>query len=178
LFPAADPVSSHHRRLPAALLVLAVLLGGCGPLGGDSVDDQRATLRQRPDIEAITSRYERMQAELRDRLSAEIGDLTWVNYVDESRSGCGFEFLDVSEGESRSLAGWSAGGLPDNQWDHAVAIVREITGRYGFGTPEVIVNRPGNHEMVVPDPYGGTLNFGTAVNTILSMHTGCHLPPQ
>ncbi|MGQ0777200.1 MAG: LppA family lipoprotein, partial [Pseudonocardiales bacterium] len=98
---------------------------------------------------------------------------------EESRGGCGFEFPDVREGQSRSLAGWTVlGGMPDDRWDQAVAIVQEITGVYGFSTPQVIVNRPGNHQMVVPDPYGGTLNVSTAVNTVLRMHTGCHLPPQ
>jgi len=172
------PVSNRDRCLWVALLVLAVLLGGCGVIGGESVEDQRAALRQRPDIEAVSALYERMQAEVRDRLSAEISGLTWVNYSDESRGGCGFEFPDVREGKSRSLPGWATGGIPDDRWDLAVAIVQEITGRYGFSTPEVIVNRPGDHKMVVPDPYGGTLDFGTAVNTILHMHTGCHLPPQ
>ncbi|MGH3914682.1 MAG: LppA family lipoprotein [Pseudonocardiaceae bacterium] len=161
------------------MVVLAVLLGGCGIIGGESVEDQRATLQQRPDIEQISARYEQMQAEVRDRLSAELGGLAWVNDDNESRGGCGFEFPDVREGVSRSLDRWTAlGGFPDDRWDQAVVIVQEITGRYGFSTPEVIVNRPGNHKMVIPDPYGGTLDFGTAVNTILSMNTGCHLPPQ
>lgn len=142
------------------------------------MDDQRAALRQRPDIEQISTRYEQMQTRLRDRLSTEFPGLIWERDDDGARRGCGFEFPDVPEGESRSLARWTGpGGLPDEQWDHAVAIVQAVTGRYGFGIPEVIVNRPGNHEMVVPDPYGGTLTFGTAVNAILRMRTGCHLPP-
>ncbi|MGH3806104.1 MAG: LppA family lipoprotein [Pseudonocardiaceae bacterium] len=120
-----------------------------------------------------------MQAELRDRLSADIGGLAWVNDGSENRGGCGFEFPDVPEGETRSLARWVAlGNLPDARWNDALAIVQEITEKYGFGTPEVIVNRPVDHRVVVPDPYGGTLDFGTAVNTVLSMHTGCHLPSK
>ena len=179
LFPAADPAANRRRPPAALLLVLAVLLGGCEVIGGDSVADQRAALRQRPDIETISARYEQMQAEVRDRLSAEIGKLSWVNDGEESRGGCGFEFPDVPEGQSRSLARWTAlGGFPDDRWDQAVAIVQEITDRYGFGTPEVIVSRPGQHRLVVPDPYGGTLNFGTSVNAVLRMHTGCHLPPR
>lgn len=142
------------------------------------MDDQRTTLQQRPDIETISARYEQMQTEIRDRLSTEINGLTWEKYSDGSRGGCGFEFPAVREGQSRSLGGWSTGGLADDRWDQAVAIVQDITGKYGFGTPEIIVNRPGNHKMVVPDIFGGTLDFGTAERTILHMHTGCHLPPQ
>lgn len=143
------------------------------------MEDQRTTLQQRPDIEQISVRYEQMQTEIRDRLSTEIGGMTWVSDGEGSRGGCGFEFPDVREGQSRSLTRWTGlDGFPDDRWDQAVAIVQEITGRYGFSTPGVIINRPGDHKMVVPDPYGGTLNFGTAVNTILRMHTGCHLPAQ
>ncbi len=168
------------------MLVLTVLLGGCGVMNvegrnvaGRSVDEQWATLRQRPDIAQISIRYERMQAELRDRLSTDIGGLTWVNDNNEEHGGCGFEFPGVPEGQSRSLARWvGRGNIPDARWNDAVAIVREITRKYGFSTPEVLVNRPADHEIVVPDPYGGTFNFGTAVNTILSMHTGCHLPAK
>ena len=141
------------------------------------MDDQRTTLRQRPDIEAISARYEQMQTQIRDRLGTEFAELTWVKHDDGARRGCGFEFPQVSEGQSRSLALWTARGLPDERWDRAAAIVQDITSRYGFSTPEVIVNRPGNHEMVVPDPYGGALTFGTATNVILRTRTGCHLPP-
>ena len=174
-------VSRRRYDLLVAVALLAFALGGCGVIGmgGKSVDDQQATLRQRPDIEQISARYEQMQAEVRDRLTAEIGGLAWVNDDNESRSGCGFDFSDVHEGESRLLARWTAlGNLPDARWDDAVAIVQEITGEYGFGTPEVVLDRPGNHRIVVPDSYGGTLNFGTSVNTILRMYTGCHLPPS
>jgi hypothetical protein len=85
------------------MVVLSVLLGGCGVMGvgGESVDDQLATLRQRPDIKQISIRYEHMQAELRDRLSADIGGLAWINDGSENRGGCGFEFPDVPEGELR-----------------------------------------------------------------------------
>lgn len=163
------------------MVLLAVVLGGCGfiGVGGESVDDQRATLQQRPDIEQISTRYEQMQAEVRDRVTAEIGGLAWVNDDNESRRGCGSEFPDMREGESRSLTRWTAlGNLPDARWDDAVAIVQAVTSEYGFSTPEVVLDRPGNHRIVVPDPYGGTLNFGTSENTILRMHTGCHLSPE
>ncbi|MGH8882275.1 MAG: hypothetical protein ACRD0P_33830, partial [Stackebrandtia sp.] len=47
---------------------------------------------------------DQMQAEVRNRLSTEISRLTWVNDDNESRGGCGFEFPEVREGQSRSLA--------------------------------------------------------------------------
>ena len=164
------------KRLVAAL-ALAVLAAGCTSAASErgDMDDQFATLAQRPTIEQITATYEEMQARLRERLSADVGPLQWTNDQNAGRAGCA-DFPDV-EGESRTLDRWtSEGNLPDAQWERAVAIVAEITGEYGFSAPEVIVDRPGDHEVTATDPYGGGYQFGTARNTVLMVSTGCHLP--
>ena len=41
--------------------------------------DEELALAQRPTIEDIRATYEQMQARLRDRLSAEVGPMHWVN---------------------------------------------------------------------------------------------------
>lgn len=164
------------RPLVAAL-ALAVLAPGCASAGSErgNMDQQLATLAQRPTIEQITARYEEMQARLRDRLSAEVGPLQWVKRESAGRAGCA-DFPDL-EGESRTLDRWaSEGNLPDAQWERAVAIAAEVTGEYGFSAPEAIVDRPGDHEITGSDPYGGGYQLGTARNTVLMVSTGCHLP--
>lgn len=169
----ADPGDVLMRRLVTALVV-AGLVAGCG-LEGDDMDEKLATLAQRPTIEQITVTYEEMQARLRDRLSAEVGPLQWVNDQNLSGAGCA-DFPNVG-GQSLTLDSWtSQGNLPDAQWDRAVRIVAEVTGEYGFAAPEVIVDRPSDHEIVATDPYGGGYQFGTARNTVLMVSTGCHLP--
>ncbi|MGH3799559.1 MAG: LppA family lipoprotein [Pseudonocardiaceae bacterium] len=164
------------RRL-AAVLALTVLMVGCGIArwGEDTVEEKLATLAQRPTIEAIRATYETMQARLRDRLSAEVGPLQWVNDENFSGAGCA-DFPNVG-GHSLTLDRWtSEGNLPDAQWDRAVRIVAEVTGEYGFGAPRVVVNRPSDHEITATDRYGGHYLFGTAANTVLMVSTGCHLP--
>lgn len=141
--------------------------------------EQNQTLQQRPDIEQITTTYEQMRAEIRQRLSDQVGPLSWIDRDSEDTRGCGFDFQDVEGTTSRSLTRWtSEGNLPDARWDQAVRIVADITTRYGFAQPRVIVNRPGDHQIRISDPYGGELVFGTAVNTILALNTGCHLTPD
>ncbi|MGH3929352.1 MAG: LppA family lipoprotein [Pseudonocardiaceae bacterium] len=162
------------RRL-TAVLVLAVVTAGCGFAGleTDNMDENFATLAQRPTIEDIRATYEQMQSQLRDRLSAEVGPMQWVNRENFSGAGCG----DDVDGQSLTLDGWkSDGNLPDTQWDRAVRIVAEVTGDYGFGSPQVVVDRPGDHEITATDPFGAKYLFGTAVNTVLLVSTGCHLP--
>ncbi|HEU0087144.1 MAG TPA: LppA family lipoprotein [Pseudonocardiaceae bacterium] len=161
-------------------MVLLAVLAGCGNNpGGGSVRNQHQTLQQRPDIEQITASYEQMRTQIRQRLSAEVGPLQWTEEFGVDTRGCGFDFQEVEGTTSRSLATWvSKGNLPDDRWDQAVRIIAEITDRYGFAEPRVIVNRPSDHEIRVSDPYGGELIFGTAVNTILALNTGCHLAPE
>lgn len=139
------------------------------------MDGKLATLAQRPTIEDISVTYEEMQARLRDRLAAEVGPLQWVNDQNFSGSGCA-EFPGVG-GQSRILDSWTSNGnLPDAQWDRAVRIVAEVTGGYGFGTPQVVVDRPSDHEITGSDSHGGKYLFGTAARTVLMVTTGCHLP--
>ncbi|MPZ67798.1 MAG: hypothetical protein GEU83_20710 [Pseudonocardiaceae bacterium] len=77
------------------------------------------------------------------------------------------------------MASWYApGNLPDARWPQALAIVTEVTGRYGFAPPEIIVDRPNEHTIVGTGQYGATYDFGTAVNTVLGVSTGCHRNPQ
>lgn len=158
-------------------LTVAVLAAGCGSAGSenDDVDDKLATLAQRPTIEEVRATYEQMQTRLRDRLAAEVGPLQWANRENFGGAGCA-DFPNVG-GQSLTLDGWrSPGNLPDAQWDDAVRIVAEVTGEYGFGAPETVVDRPGDHEITATDPYGGHYLFGTARNTVLLVSTGCHLP--
>ena len=137
------------------------------------MDEKMATLAQRPPIEDIRATYEQMQARLRDRLSAEVGPMQWVNDRNLSGAGCG----DGVEGQALTLDSWtSKGNLPDHRWGDAVRIVTEVTGEYGFGPPQGVVDRPGDHEITGFDPYGAKYLFGTAANTVLMVSTGCHLP--
>jgi hypothetical protein len=60
--------------------------------------------------------------------------------------------------------------------DRAVRIVAEVTGEYGFGAPQVVVNRSGDHEITASESYGWHYLFGAAANTVLLVSAGCYLP--
>jgi hypothetical protein len=42
----------------------------------------------------------------------------------------------------------------------------------------VVVNRSGEHDVTYRKPDGAWIGFGTAVNTTLTVATGCHLKPD
>ena len=56
------------------------------------------------------------------------------------------------------------------------ALVERVAGQYGFGPAQVVVDRPGEHDIVLDGERESTLTFGTALNATLSTVTGCHLP--
>ncbi|GAA0531381.1 hypothetical protein GCM10011581_04640 [Saccharopolyspora subtropica] len=163
------------------LLALCALLAvGCADQPGDPLDDgeevDAQTLQQRPSMEEVTARYEQMQQKLRDRLSADLGLTTaWVDDGESGSSGCK-EAPDVPGAEKHSLNIWTYhGNIPDSQWPQAQRIATEVAGEYGFGAPEVILDRPGEHNIVLHDSFGADLDFATSTNTIMRVHTGCHL---
>jgi hypothetical protein len=135
-------------------------------------------LARRPDIDAIDARYQGMLAAIRDTLVAEIGLHPWLpsgNSVNASIGGGPFAQLGGDGEIRRYTSGMSPGNVSDADWPRATAIVADLAGQYGFVAPTVVVDRPGDHEVSFPGEYGGELLFGTAVNTTLSLTTGCHL---
>jgi hypothetical protein len=81
-----------------------------------------------------------------------------------------------TEGEERSLRLWSSGeGIPDEKWAQALGAVVAVTREYGFLEPEVVVDRPSDHEVSIQDRFNAKIMFGAGKNTIFRVTTGCHL---
>jgi hypothetical protein len=66
--------------------------------------------------------------------------------------------------------------VPDAQWPQAAQVVADVAGRAGFGPAETVVDRPGEHEIVLRGERGALLRFGTLEHATLAVETGCHLP--
>lgn len=135
-------------------------------------------LTRRPDIDVVDTRYRGMLDAIRDKLVAEIGLPPWIptgNPVNASVGRGPFARLGGDGEIRRFTSGISPGTVSDVDWPRATAIVAELAGPFGFAAPTVVVDRPGDHEVSLPGEYGGELLFGTAVNTTLSLTTGCHL---
>ncbi|MFF0144443.1 LppA family lipoprotein [Amycolatopsis sulphurea] len=147
--------------------------------------EQFNELMKRPDIDRAAAGYEELYAKVREQVTAEVPALKWEVANPESSAACGNDFAAVNadlrknDAEVKGLANWVAkGNLPDFQWKHVASTVGQVAGTYGFGGGEVVVDQPGNHEIVFRDQYNAELNFGTAVNTTLLLRTGCHLTAE
>lgn len=162
-----------------ALIAALLLLGsaGCSHQGG-TVDDKtaaRATLLKRPTLEAETARITAVRDAVRNALDARLGLDRWSDLGSADEAGCA-EFDDL-KARTRFLSSLLlTGGVPDAQWPAAVKIVAEVAAPAGFGAPETVVDRPGQHDVVLRGERGSRLTFGTMANATLALEVGCHLP--
>jgi hypothetical protein len=134
-------------------------------------------LKERPDIDQASSRYEEMYT----RCPAAVHGCVPVPTVAANPGGaaCGPEFAALAPGSRqdaviRGLANSMVpGNLPGAQWDRAVSIVDTVVRSYGFNSgPIVVISRPSDHEVDFYDSYQAELIFGTAVNTAMTFTTG------
>jgi hypothetical protein len=165
-------------RLFVLVCAILLLVGACDSKGGSmSKDEQFAELLKRPDLEQTEADSRKMLDEIRSELVSRIGIAPWEPGKGEAYTGSACaEFPNLSGAEKRRFSsGRSPGNLPDAKWAAAVDLVKSITSRYGFKEPGIVVDRPSDHEVTFRNDYGAELWFGTAVNTTLSLTTGCHL---
>jgi hypothetical protein len=156
-----------------------LVLTGCADSGRNQMDEreqQNAQLRERPTSESEVARLTEAQEAIRVRLEAvPLGP--WTPSLSEGTAGCGD--LGMSDGRTVFLPGlFLEDGVPDEVWPRAVDAVRAAAGEYGFGSPEVVVDDPGEHEVVLRGERGALLRFGTLQSATLQLETGCHLPAK
>jgi hypothetical protein len=163
--------------LCAALLVVT----GCTESSGGSSMNERqrqdAVLQERPNLEAQVARLTLARDAARDALAQELDLTAWSDAEDAGGAGCG-EFSE-SSGETAFLPTLVlTDGVPDALWPRAVEVVERAAGEYGFGPAETVVDRPGEHEMVLRGEWDALLRFGSILDATLSLETGCHLPER
>jgi Lipoprotein confined to pathogenic Mycobacterium len=155
-------------------------MASSGDREDEPMKDAFETLMKRPSLTAVEAEFLSMFTTIRERLKAEVGVADWVPDSEPIRgSACAGELSNLDgAGVRRYDAGMSPGNIPDARWGQALAIVTEVAGQHGFGEPQVIVNRPSDHEVSFRNTYDGELLFGTGANTILGGSTGCHLTEE
>ncbi|WP_282945035.1 LppA family lipoprotein [Cellulomonas endometrii] len=167
--------------LVSTVLVVAAVLSGCTAGGAGSDDGPRGqeqveTVDARPRMEQVLDDYEAMEREMIAAVEAELPGLVWrmdTEGIGMTQSLCNDGDLEGQEVDLATL--WASGTLDPADWHRAVEIVQEVGDRHGFTDRRTVLDRPDDVEVVGEDRYGGRYRFGMAVNTILSVRTGCHL---
>jgi hypothetical protein len=161
-----------RARLPGVLLAVVLALPACS--GGDPMNASREALEGQPTLEQAVDTLGEMAAEVERRLGGELGLTAWSTSLQAGQSFCGEG--EVEDARTASLPTRKlTGGVPDADWERAVDVVSDVASGYGFGPPERVVDRPGEHEVVLVDDREALVRFGTLQNATLEVVTGCHL---
>ena len=157
-------------------MVAVAISSGCSH--GMSTEELEEEMTARPPMEQMLDRYEAMRREMVQALDVEIGGLRWAAdpvQMGASRSGCstGGAITEAQEVETIGLL--AEGTYESADWHRSAALVLEVGRRFGFDDTATVVDRPGDFEVVGADEYGAVFHYGMAVNTILTLRTGCHL---
>ena len=159
------------------MLLSLLLMTGCTDDGGDQVAQelsQNAALQERPTLEQEQARLTLVRDQVRDTLASELGLTAWNEADNGNAAGCAD--YPESNGFTAFLPLLAlTGGVPDQQWADAVAVVEEIAAGAGFGGAETVVDQPGQHEVVLRGERESLLRFGTTKNATLRLEIGCHL---
>lgn len=169
-----------RAALTAGACAVLLVLTGCTETSGSGMDEreqQNAELRKRPTSEAEVARLTEAQEAVRTRLTADLPLGPWTRSEPSGSAGCA-EY-DQADGQTVFLPGLLLqGGVPDDVWPRAVEVLQNTAAGYGFGTAEVVVDRPDEHEVVLRGERGALLRFGTLANATLQVESGCHLPER
>ncbi|GAB3450273.1 LppA family lipoprotein [Actinophytocola sediminis] len=168
--------------LGTLLLACVITLTACGNEdNGVTPEEQFTQLMQRPTEEQVAEQYDQMRQEIADKLSTAVDLPAWT--LDETTGGealCGHEFNDLGvDAGTKSLPLLvAAAPISDDQWDQAIQIAEAIARDNGFGPPQRIVDRAGQHTVDFKDKWGGLLGIDSGAHTVLSVRTGCLLTEE
>lgn len=160
-------------------LFLAVGLTGCGADDDPSSKESTMSKPSTVSMEKALARYDKMRQEMIAALDREVGRQSWGNAPNEDgiiRAGCKEDDRDSENVNMRTLV--VNGTYPESDWKKSASVVEKIGRDYGFETVKVVVDRPGDFSMTGLAKDGASYNYGLAKNTILGVHTGCHVWDQ
>ncbi len=146
-----DPGAVVSRTVTVLLLLaLALAMAACGSTSTDEPKKGPA-MDERPSMETIVSRYQAMQDDLFATLDQKVGKKPWAEAPNSSgfgRAGC----PDDDEAEIAFLPDMSFTGTYDaGDWDEVKTLVEQVGREHGFDDTAVVVDEPGNLDLVGED---------------------------
>lgn len=147
-----------------------ILISGCRAESGPSMNSGTPQSPSAPIGQADAS-YRRLLADLQERLITGHGVLPFSNDREVIDSGC----TDDAQGVIRRYSsGRSESALDGEQWHLVEREVTQFLAAHGFDAGRVIVDRPGDHEVMFSRPDGAQIWFGSKSTTMLTLTSACH----
>lgn len=138
------------------------------------MESETSGIESRPRIEEAVASYERAREDVLRAVDEQAGPRRWERRTELSTAWCpGPDGAPEGQQRGLPLLG-SVGPIPDDAWPAVVDAATATLDRHGFGPPEVVVDRPADHEVQFRDTYGAVLQLGTGADVVVSLRTGCH----
>lgn len=155
------------------MVALTALLAVGGLMGcSEQKEDPVVT----PSMEEALAAYIAFQDDAVATLDEQFGVKPWAvheNTGEFSAAGCGD---DDPQTQSASMPIISFNGSWDKaQWAEVQATIREVGQRHGFTEFEQVLDREDDFKLIGSDAWGGRFTFGSALNTVFDVSTGCHV---
>lgn len=155
--------------------------GATEEVSAERVAELDRQLRELPSLEETLTEYRGVRETITRRVGAVAPELRWESdalpgdaYPDD-RAFCSGEWAHTRGMSIRLDRRVSRVPISDAIWPRAVTIVREVAAEHGMTTQIGYLDRPGNHNLVVGGPGGGTVQLGSMKAAVLSIKAPCRL---
>ena len=127
-------------------------------------------------MEAVIDDYTQMRTEMLAAVDDVAGSRDWQTGTNDqlSTSACKDSRPDDEGDEAALPSAKSQGSLTGADRAALSEAVWKVGRTHGFDRTGTTVDRTDDLEIFGEDVYGGRYVFGTAVNTVLGIRTGCH----
>lgn len=167
----------------AAALLILLITTACNhgnnshyensPMSQTTSSDPEAALRSKPPFEHAQQQYREAVQDMAYRISAIAPGLTW-KFKEDSWRGCSGEYAKTS-GVHVYIYALFDGPLPDDAWGQAVDIVQAGVSDLGATNMTTLIDKPGDHYVVLGGPDGIKIEFGTKAATVFAVTSDCRL---
>ena len=134
-------------------------------------------LLARPTFEQASREYLVMLTEMRTAISRIAPNLQWEkDPFQDGESLCERPYTKI-KGATHGIfsSGDAQGAIADADWPAVVTAVSGIAAQYRFTRVQGLVDKPGNHRLVMHDSWGGTVEMGSIIDSSLVVYSPCLL---
>jgi hypothetical protein len=147
--------------------------GSHGDPGPRRVAELEKGLRAKPPFEAAQTEYARAMNQMATQIAALVPGMAW-HVEDNSWNHCGGEYVWTRAVQVYYFIVFDR-AIPDNVWPRALRIVEDGAARFGAKRVNVLVDQPGNKDLVIFSSDGVQFAFGTSVQTTFSATSDCRM---
>jgi hypothetical protein len=166
-----------------AVVAVALTMTGCNmtkdpyqPTDPGEAAKAAKSLDDLPSLEDTEAELTSVIEQLGHDASTIVPTLSWYWHREPSHGGC-LPPYEQSEGELTRMPSYlSDTPIPDESWDHVLAIARDAAAKLGTTGMEVFQDAPGNHDVRFYNKTGTALRVMSQKAAVLTGDTGCRLP--